>query len=462
MTIEYWTSFSKRKNSTKTPASSGTSATVQLKEGTSIESPVFLLSGDLFTITYVNAFGHYYFVTDVRSVRNGLTEIYCKMDPLASHKSEIGSYKAFIERSSHTYDPWLPDPACICKPSEFLPSSDSVSSGLNSTGCFAVSVLNDIGSGTGFTCTYIMEKGHLELLAKYVNTDWGSAAVDIVGWLQSVFLKTASSIIDCIWLPVDYNDINITAETIKVGVDNVVISGFNVEGKRLTGPLVISKTANLTFPSPQAGYSNDFRALPPFCKYKIYIPGYGMMDINREDFSSASAVMDIDMATGDTMVYLKSSTTVVSTLHINLGVSCPVGKVGSDVTGTLLSSLGVAANLASAAVPGNRYADISRIEAVSSGISAMTSAFGITPSVSGSRGGRALITNGLNYTVVLFEYYSSSVDYDDTLGYLCMAEHQISTIPGYIKCNNASVPINGMDAERDEINSFLNSGFYYE
>ena len=72
--------------------------TVNLKEGTSIEKPTFLLRGDLFSCNYVQAFNHYYFVDDIKSVRNGLTEIDCSMDVLATFKTEIGSYNALIER----------------------------------------------------------------------------------------------------------------------------------------------------------------------------------------------------------------------------------------------------------------------------------------------------------------------------------------------------------------------------
>ena len=112
MTIKYWTNFSKRKNSTKQPTG-GTSVTCQLKEGTSIEKPVFLLTGDLFTCNYIEAFSHYYFVDDVKSVRNGLTEVSCSMDVLATFKTEIGSYNALIERSASFYDAKYPDPS-VC------------------------------------------------------------------------------------------------------------------------------------------------------------------------------------------------------------------------------------------------------------------------------------------------------------------------------------------------------------
>ena len=38
----------------------------------------------------------------------------------------------------------------------------------------------------------------------------------------------------------------------------------------------------------------------------------------------------------------------------------------------------------------------------------------------------------------------------------------LSSLSGYVKCGNASVPVNAHAAVRDQINAFLNSGFYME
>ena len=40
--------------------------------------------------------------------------------------------------------------------------------------------------------------------------------------------------------------------------------------------------------------------------------------------------------------------------------------------------------------------------------------------------------------------------------------HAISNHSGYVQCDGASVSITGDAWERDQINSYLNSGFFYE
>ena len=275
MNIKVYTSFTKRRNSTKVPSSGGTRKTVTLKEGTSIENPTFLLAGDLFTVDYVEAFGHYYFVDDVVSVRNGLTEIKCSMDPLATHKTAIGNYTALIERSDYHYDISYPDPA-VSIMNEMHCDDTAGDPGLyDDDGYFIVSVLNNVGSGTGFTCNYVISPANLQLLAQYVNTDWGSMATDLLGWFQATFLKTASSIIDCIWMPLKssaLSDLSITWENIVVGVDTVVVSGSPVTAGRMTGTCVINNTTTITIPHHYTT-EGDFRRSAPYTIGKIFIPG---------------------------------------------------------------------------------------------------------------------------------------------------------------------------------------------
>lgn len=465
MTIEYWTSFSKKRNSTKQPAVSGTQVTVNLKEGTSIEKPSFLLTGNLFDCSYVKAFGHYYFVEDITSVRNGLTEISCSMDPMATFKSTIGSYEAFVERAESYYNQWIPDPACTILPYRQI-DKNTIASGLDATGCFALSCLNTKGSGAGFTTTYLMNTSNLQMLAAYCNTDWGSLITDplaIVEWMQAVFLKTSNSIIDCIWLPVAYSSVsslaNVSYETVEIGVD--AVSGCY--GYRMTGVNIKNfSIIGLSFPTAQ--HSGDFRRFAPYTVYKLYVPGYGMLDVADQDFPLGIQIeMDIDMATGDTIVYIQSGTDLVASVHYNLGVSCPVGKVGSDVTGTAVGIIQSRANIVSADIPGNRYADVSRLEAAASGVNAFSTFAGVTPSVSGSKGGRAFVNNGLAYEITMWSHNTIvPSDYGPTHGYMLMEKKTISSLSGYIKCNNASISIAGMAAERDAINSFLNNGFYYD
>ena len=466
MTIEYWTSFSKRKNSTKQPSATGTQATVSLKEGTSIESPVFLLSGDLFSATYVKAFSHYYFVTDIRSVRNGLTEIYCKMDVLATFKSTIGTYSALIERSASYYDTMYPDPEVSMQNATKTAEVEvSTSSFFSNAGCFVVSVINNIGSGTGFTTSYVMDKTGLESLAQYINTDVDSlAAQDVLQWLQATFLKTANSIIDCIYMPLVKTEVAHNSagfEQVVVGVDQVP----SCWADRISSPYIATAVFDVTIPH----FYSDFRKAPPYTTGKIYIPGFGITDFNPADFPGGTmrVAFAVDVMTGDTICYLtvpgsNLDDRVIASYSYNIAVSCPVARVASDVTGTATGVLTTASSIAAAAVPGNKFAAVSGLSAAATGVNTLATALGVTASVSGSKSGRAGIAETDIHVTVIARDTQDPASLLSEAGRVCMEQHLLGACSGFVKCVNASVEINGMDAERDEINSFLNSGFYYE
>lgn len=459
MTIKYWTSFSKRKNSTKQP-SGGTSATVTLKEGTSIENPIFLLSGDLFTCTYVEAFSHYYFVTDVVSIRNGLTEIHCEMDVLATFKSDIGSYTALIERSAIYYNSSYADPAVSMKSDISTAYASSSISYLDDDGYFALTVLNNSGSQTGFMVTYFVTDTKLRQIAQYVNTDWGSAATDFLSWVQATFLRTADCIIDCRWLPISSSAFSgdVVDEPMVIGVDTLTVNGY-----RLAYPHVASASGSISIPHV---YS-DFRKYAPYTVGKLYIPCYGVVDINTLDFDNDTIYYKyyIDPQTGDAAVFLAADSSynvIVSTYTFNISVQCPVGRVGNDIQGFMSSGLGTSAMVATAMALPHKFSNAAAVATGASAINTINSMLGVTASVHGTMGGRVMSEN-LN--MILGIEYKATQDPDSLTadsGRVCMARHQLSTCSGYVKCIDASVPINGMSEERDAINEYLNTGFYYE
>lgn len=470
MTITVYTGFSKRRNSTKVPSTGGTQKTVTLKEGTSIENPTFLLAGDLFTVDYVAAFGHYYFVDDVVSVRNGLTEIKCSMDPLATHKTAIGNYTALIERSDSHYDISYPDPAVSIRNKMHCADTAGDPNIYDDDGWFVVSVLNNVGSGTGFTSNYVISAASLQALASYVNTDWGSLATDLLGWFQATFLKTANSIIDCIWLPVSSTALSglpITFETMVVGVDSVVVGGTPVSAGRMTAPCIVHSSVTVAIPHYYTT-AGDFRRCAPYTIGKIFIPGYGVADFNPLDFEPTGNVnitTYIDVSTGDTVVYLSNDDSVlVSTYTFNIGVSCPVGKVGANVTETIGGVLSTASNIAMFNMAGNPVSrSVADYAAASSMVNTLSSALGVTASYSGRKAGRAQWANNTRYDVITYARETQGPSSMQAVsGRPDMTQRQISTCSGYVKCINASIPIAGMAAERDAINAYLNNGFYYE
>lgn len=464
MQIVVWQNFSKRRNSTRRPgSSSGTTVNVALKENTSVEHPTFILSGNDFTINYVQAFGNYYFVDDVVSVANGRIEVVCTIDSLATHKGTIGAYYAFVERSFSDIDPDIPDPYVSMMNHEIISGYTYGSSSyiFSSTGYYAVSVLNDRGSGNGFTTTYFMTAGEVLQLAQYVNNDWGSGATTLLDWVQSSFLKTADSIIDCVWLPISISAIgsgSTSYEEVKVGVD--IVTG--VYGYRVLGNIVATDTEVVGIPH----YYSDFRKGAPYTRGKLFLPMFGCIDFNPLDFPDDNLYirMDLDAVTGDVTVYLfNDSSYLIGTYMYNVAVTCPVGKVSqnlSGMTGSLLSTVG---STVSAFASSGTSAVASGISATSSAINTLSDAITPMTSYRGSKGGRSAAEYGLIIRVTTIS--KETVDpawIIPTHGRPLMQQKQISSLSGFIKCSGASVPISGHPREKQEVDDYLNSGFYYE
>ena len=154
---------------------------------------------------------------------------------------------------------------------------------------------------------------------------------------------------------------------------------------------------------------------------------------------------------------------VVATYTYNIGVSCPVGKVGSNVTQTIGGVLSTAGSVASAIASSGATAVASGVGAAASGINTMANAVAPTVSIKGGKGGRAIAENGLDVIVTLV--CKSTTDPADLLathGRPFMSTGAISAFSGYVKCSGAEVPIAGRESDKAAVNDLLNGGFYYE
>lgn len=83
-----------------------------LREQCSLISPVLTIEYPKvpdFNYVYIEAFGRYYFVTGVVSVRYNLWEISLECDVLMTYKDKLLECEAFIDRNENTYNPKLTD-----------------------------------------------------------------------------------------------------------------------------------------------------------------------------------------------------------------------------------------------------------------------------------------------------------------------------------------------------------------
>lgn len=79
-----------------------------LRDESSIINPIILISSNkedipyMYNYAYVPAFGRYYFITDIESVRTGIWRVSMHVDVLMSYKEQIKNLNVIINNSEET------------------------------------------------------------------------------------------------------------------------------------------------------------------------------------------------------------------------------------------------------------------------------------------------------------------------------------------------------------------------
>lgn len=451
--------FSKRRNSTKQPATDYPATTVEvfLKKPTSMSEPTFIISGVNVlseTINYCLWEDRYYFVTDITYLNNDNCEIHCSIDVLATFKNQIGNYTAFVERSASSYDIMVND--------ELLTGQQQIVNtegretnitGLSSTGCYIVRVV-----GKGGVVTFAMDS--LETLSGvYVyeavfgdGFQWEDLNA-ITSNISKVIFNPSQYIVSVNWIPVAIENISGTNDTIKIGFWDSGVQALKVSGNGY------SNIISLNIP-PR--YFNDFRDNnPQFTQANLYLSGVGTININPMEIYDGELDLfyAIDYATGAVLYELWNPETdkIIGTYDGQLGVSIQIGN--SVVSGnTFTSAVAGLTGIIGGAV-GKSVGSI--VAGAGATVNAVNNIIAPTPSVNGSMGNRMKFPALPKPRISITNF--GSKDFPTTVnGRPLYQNRKLNTLSGYIKCGGASIELNAHSDERDKVNDFLNSGFYYE
>lgn len=473
MTIKYWTNFNKRVNSTAVPSDSGaiTLTNVNIKQPTSIESPTFIISGDIFEINYISAFGHYYFVTDVYSVNKGLVEVSCSQDVLATYKSYITSSSQLVSRCVTNPDYTLIDEKAI---STMTPQvvTPVTSSGLPlsiSNGTVVITCKS--GNGSTF---YGMKFGIFEELARtlYAKTQsdiWNDLNVGLT--FTQTFLDPMGFVTDVKLIPIDYSNVSgTTTDTINLGYWSYTDPDGTQVFKEISGRVLWSTSDPITI-TLQALQTdeNQFLNSNKFRQVTANFPGAGNVEIDA-DLLTQGNELNIDAAidvSGSIAYRISYGTGHVVYTSGSIGIPVAMHSNVMNLAGILSGAGSVVGSISGGAVAGSSLGPWGAVGgAILGGVSAIPSAIANAQPLGrtqtrGSDGSLAGIA--INSKIVVNETrYRISGRAPLTNGYPCMKYLQLSTLSGYCQCINASVPMPGFEEDKHAVESYLNSGFYIE
>lgn len=462
--------FKKRVNSCKQPTGAYTEKECRWKEETSTHDPVIEINGNpniSWNYAYIPDWGKLYFVRDVTTEASGLSRYSLTEDVLATHRAEIRDSKQLVAFCSDAagYDKYRPDPRISVSTTRTVTSVAQNISMLSTTGCYILTVMNNspIANAVGFGVSYMINAANMAVLREWFGSP--NTLASLQQYLGGG--KPLDSIFSCIWIPFAYTEADATLGTV---VNNVLIgnlssqvAGYNITAVRLSG--FVTKTESIAL-SLLGVLRDDFRRCEPYTSAALHLPGCGVVAFNLSDWVTShqvqiSAILEI--TTGNILYVLRDPDGhIVQTASASLAAQCPLGQMTMNVQGAVNSVVGFASGVAAIATGGVGVAiGASMLANASQGA---LSANQRAASISGHVGGR-VSSQVTSVSLTIFEAQTENpggTDYVDLRGRTSGKVCTLSSLIGFIQCIEASVPIAGNKEESDEINSYLNSGFFME
>ena len=114
MNIQFYQNKSDDRVVSKSLDPISTLSACEIKEDCSILNPVFLVSGSVSSFAdvnycYVPDFLRYYYITDIKTAGNGMTEISCRVDVLMSFSAAFLERDAIVARNQGEFNLMLDD-----------------------------------------------------------------------------------------------------------------------------------------------------------------------------------------------------------------------------------------------------------------------------------------------------------------------------------------------------------------
>lgn len=471
MATAYAYTLSKRHNSTLQPTGAGTSITVNLKGGSDLLTPVFLLnSAAIPAFNYITFEGRNYFVTGLKSVRDQLYEVSCKVDVLGTYKSIIQATSAYVLYYTHA-NTEISDKRLATKTTQVTQSDSGAFSEFGKGTAYVLSVIGEDTVAQYAIAlsdlTEIVNQNFLTTLENQIDTvplpltdslvDFAQYIIDLLKTEALSFTyvgRISDCIRNCYALPIRYSAWGGSSETIHIGKASSGKSGYRLGSNER----ILSDSATVNIP----WQASDWRRNAPYHEIYLYIPCIGLTTISPSDVIGETALhvdLTLDKLSGDVIINVGTTSKVLAQYTTNVAVNYPVGFSNVDPAQAVTAVAGAAGALAGAVNP-----------ALGAAVAGLGIANVIQPQAQsiGSNGGGAFL--GLvGYTG--YKVYCFTIFHDTTVtpssvsavkGTPYNGSMSLSGITGYVQTMDASVEGSMTDTEREEINQLLDGGIYIE
>lgn len=436
--------LSKRENSTLRPSGAGDSRSVLLKEDTSIYNPTFIMADDVTEYNYCQWGSRYYYIRDIVVAKNQRFEVQCSLDVMATYRDEIANVSAFSLYASSGFNDGIPD--------DRLSTVDTATIQSSNLGLF------DAGATDG---TYILQyatsastKGPCGILwlsdsdAKVVATALNETDFnDFLDNFAKQLVGAYDALISCRYVPLNWYALGTSG-----GTKSVVLAGYATSAAGKVPADIVTYEGSISIP----WQFSDFRNLSPYTSLLLYLPAYGFLEINPADVigkSSLEISATCDGITGDVFYVVDN----IARCSTNISSPIAIGTTGTNSFGVAGGLVSAGANLLGGNVMG-ASADL---------FGAALASVQRTVGVCGSNGGLAGVFANVGTSGMTVRLYSICHNTSDNPADMASSHGRPvravqGVVSGYNQFVNASVQCYAPDMIKQQINGYLNGGFFYE
>lgn len=484
--------FAKKLNSTARPSGTAKGVQGQLRESCSMLAPEigFVAFGQsdsphAWNYAYIPDFGRFYFI-DNWTWTAGMWYASMTVDPLASWRNEIANSTEYIVRAASAVNPNVVDttyPTFAGCNQAYVDITGLFTDQL-SRGTFIMSVQAGgdqakFGTNTTLLCTPgAMYNFAQKLLASadYLQIDPN----EISESLSKALFNPIQYISYLMWLPV-----NVLPSDLKP-LSSVPLGWWSIDAG--TGFFVLDEkhdkvTWEHTLAIPrhqQADTKHKFLRAAPYSEYKLYMPGFGLIDIDASklyNMDSLTISIVFDLYTGNMTLQLKDGDKPFQTLSGCCAVQAQIGQITSMVT----TGNGVVQAVVGGAVAGaqsffQQAADITQkvhnwingADTLGLGQNAAAIGNGIQSGAqqataeSVSKGGQGGVAEYGTTPYLQCKFWNLVDQAPEHRGYPLCEKRMIGSLSGYIMCSDSDFSAPATSMEISAIREHLNNGFYFE
>ena len=476
--------IAKKRNSTALPPGNPLPTMCEFKEVTSLVNPQIYIAPiagaavSTFNYCRIQELGRYYWITEC-TWENGRYLLSLSVDVLATYKASIGASSQYVARSSAAYNTYLRDtmyPRTEQISTAQLILGQNVNQSLQD-GVFIMGLISPKNSITGCVTYYVLNWQAVVVLRQQMLTDlqW-TGVTDITDELLQTLFNPFQYIVSFKWFPLSPPAAQMTAVTdIDFGYWTFSISGIQGAAVALFVPSGLPTKTGLKYsvagssiPNHPAISRGRYLNGSGFADYYLMLTSYGKMALPNESMVAGvglSIYETVDFMSGESIlnVYLGAGTnetmSPVLTAQSHIGIDLPFGSSDVDVLRAGASAVSAVSGTVGGLLTGNIG---SGITSLANGISDVAHELSPTIQMGGSSG--SFVTFGEFGGVDQIQAVFHAVANDDNadIGRPLCEVRTISALGGYMECINAHCPIMGTLGEQEEVERFLNDGFYYE